>query len=63
MDEAPRFADQIAVVTGGADGIGLAVATRLAREGATVVLMDRDAEKLGRVLEEMSKAGLKVGSE
>ncbi|HRX53880.1 MAG: SDR family NAD(P)-dependent oxidoreductase [Verrucomicrobiales bacterium] len=63
MDEAPRFADQIAVVTGGADGIGLAVATRLAREGATVVLMDRDAEKLDRVLAEMTKAGLKVASE
>lgn len=35
--------DQIAVVTGGAQGIGLAVARRLYASGATVVLWDQDA--------------------
>ena len=37
-----RFADRIAVVTGGAGGMGTAIADRLAAEGATVVLVDRD---------------------
>ncbi len=37
-----RFADRTAVVTGGAGGIGLATARRLASEGARVFLVDRD---------------------
>jgi len=36
-----RFAGKIAVVTGAAQGIGLAAAIRLGREGATVVVVDR----------------------
>ena len=39
---------QIAIVTGAARGIGLAIARRLGREGAGVVLLDRDVEALGR---------------
>ena len=42
----PRFADQTAVVTGGAAGIGLAAAQRLTAEGARVSLWDRDAHAL-----------------
>ena len=37
-----RFYAQTAIVTGGADGIGLAVARRLACEGAAVTLFDLD---------------------
>lgn len=37
---------QVAVITGGARGIGLAVARRLAAEGAKVALWDRDAAAL-----------------
>lgn len=37
-----RFAGKTAVVTGGASGIGRAVASRLAAEGAAVCLWDRD---------------------
>ena len=35
---------QVAIVTGGARGIGRGIATRLAREGARVVIWDRDPE-------------------
>lgn len=35
-----RFEGQVAVVTGGASGIGLAVGTRLAKEGGAVILVD-----------------------
>ena len=52
-----RFKDQVAVVTGGASGIGKAVAARLAREGAHVVLADRDEETLETALAELSESG------
>lgn len=39
-----RFEDRVAVITGGAGGIGRATAERLASEGATVVVADLDAE-------------------
>ena len=40
------FKNRTAVVTGGAAGIGLAVAKRLAQSGARVALWDRDARAL-----------------
>lgn len=36
-----RFEGQVAVITGGASGIGLATAQRMTAEGATVVIWDR----------------------
>lgn len=41
-----RLADRVALVTGGARGIGAAAAAALARFGAHVALCDRDAEGL-----------------
>lgn len=37
-----RFDGQVAIVTGGAQGLGLAIARRLASEGASVVIWDVD---------------------
>jgi 2-dehydro-3-deoxy-L-rhamnonate dehydrogenase (NAD+) len=43
-----RFEGQVVAVTGAASGIGLAVAKRLASEGAHVVAWDRDEAALGQ---------------
>ncbi len=47
-----ELARRVALVTGGASGIGRAVARRLAREGAHVVVTDLDAAGARRVAEE-----------
>ncbi|WP_329172183.1 MULTISPECIES: 2,3-dihydro-2,3-dihydroxybenzoate dehydrogenase [unclassified Streptomyces] len=49
--------DTIAVVTGAAGGIGVAVAEALAVRGATVALLDRDADRLAVVAKELRGAG------
>lgn len=43
---AERFKDQVAVITGGASGVGREVAARLTQEGAKVVLWDMNADAL-----------------
>jgi NAD(P)-dependent dehydrogenase (short-subunit alcohol dehydrogenase family) len=55
-----RFSDQVAIVTGGASGIGKAVAERLAAEGASVVIFDRDRELAETNAREFSSEGLSV---
>ncbi len=55
-----RFEDQVALVVGGAQGIGKAIAVRLAREGARLVIADIDRPMLARTEKEIRKAGGKV---
>lgn len=52
-----RLSGQIVVVTGASRGIGRALALRLAKEGATVVLSARDATALAAVASEVTTAG------
>jgi rhamnulose-1-phosphate aldolase/alcohol dehydrogenase len=49
-----ELARRVVLVTGGASGIGRAVARRLAREGAHVVVTDLDGEGARRVAEEIA---------
>ena len=51
-----RFDDKVAVVTGAAQGIGLAVATGMAKEGAKVALVDR-SEMVREVAEKLAAGG------
>jgi NAD(P)-dependent dehydrogenase (short-subunit alcohol dehydrogenase family) len=53
-----RFAGQVALVTGGASGIGFAAVERLLVEGATVWILDRDIAAAHAVAERCTVAGL-----
>ncbi|SCB17903.1 SDR family oxidoreductase [Cupriavidus alkaliphilus] len=48
----------VAVVTGAARGIGLGIATQLARQGLTVALLDRDGGALDEAVGTLAAAGL-----
>jgi len=52
-----RFEGQVALVVGGAQGIGKAIAVRLAREGAHLVIADVDRPALIRTAQEIRAAG------
>lgn len=51
MPKPKPLAGRVALITGGAGGIGLATAQRLAREGACIVLCDIDREALAQAVE------------
>jgi 3-oxoacyl-[acyl-carrier protein] reductase len=52
-----RFQDQVAIITGGADGLGFALAKRLTDEGAFVAIFDFVEEKLQRAQTVLGSAG------
>jgi rhamnulose-1-phosphate aldolase/alcohol dehydrogenase len=56
MPKPRALVGRIALITGGAGGIGLAAARRLLAEGACVVVVDRDVEALDGALTELTKA-------
>jgi rhamnulose-1-phosphate aldolase/alcohol dehydrogenase len=54
MPKPKALAGRVALVTGGAGGIGAATAERMLKEGACVVLADIDADALARTAENLS---------
>lgn len=51
-----RFDGQVAVVTGAARGIGFAIASRLAAEGATLVIADLKSDEIELAARELEQA-------
>jgi len=58
LDGMSRFVDKVALVTGGASGIGLAAVRRFLQEGAAVVLADVDAARGAAAAAALSQEGL-----
>jgi 3-oxoacyl-[acyl-carrier protein] reductase len=50
-----KLKDQVAIVTGGAQGIGRAIAEALAREGAKLVISDINADQAGKTAGEIAQ--------
>jgi pyridoxal 4-dehydrogenase len=60
VDSPPPLAGQTALVTGAAQGLGYAASARLAADGASVALLDRDGERLGAAADALRAEGLTV---
>ncbi|MEK7859538.1 MAG: 3-oxoacyl-[acyl-carrier-protein] reductase [Elusimicrobiota bacterium] len=57
IQESKRLLDKVAIITGSAQGIGLATAELLCREGAKVVLVDVDQAMVTRSAETLAASG------
>jgi len=57
---AGRYAGRNAVVTGGASGLGKAVAKRITEEGGKVVLWDLNADALAAAQAEVGAVGVQA---
>lgn len=60
MTEPTPPEQKVAIVTGAASGIGLAIATRLAADGLAVAIFDRDGEAAGAAAASLGTNGAKV---
>tara|TARA_R110000850_G_scaffold66959_6_gene148595 strand:- start:4323 stop:5087 length:765 start_codon:yes stop_codon:yes gene_type:complete len=58
-----RFENQTAIVTGGADGIGKAIARRLAEEGAQVTIFDVSVANAEATVGDLAETGLRIECE
>jgi rhamnulose-1-phosphate aldolase/alcohol dehydrogenase len=61
MPKPRRHAGRVALVTGGASGIGRAIAAHLASEGACVVVVDLDADQARSAAEDLGGSDVAVG--
>ena len=57
------FKGRVALVTGAARGIGLAIAERLVSEGASVTLVDREAESVKASAQKIGPAALPIAAD
>jgi len=57
-----RFKDKVAVITGGASGIGKEVASRFIAEGGSIVINGRDNAKLAAAVRELDPTGKRAVS-
>lgn len=55
-----RFEDQVAVVSGGAGGLGKGIAERIASEGGAVALFDVNRQRLDQALSEFRDMGFEA---
>jgi NAD(P)-dependent dehydrogenase (short-subunit alcohol dehydrogenase family) len=58
MSRRSELSGQVALVTGGASGIGLACARELSRRGARVAILDADARRLSRLARSFGRENL-----
>ena len=55
-----RLKDKVAIITGGASGIGKATAVRFAQEGASIAVWDVQEEKGQEVVKSLAETGAKA---
>ena len=60
---ANRFKNQVAVITGGAGGLGLAIAEAFAAEGGSVALFDANPEAVSHGVQTLKELGFTVTGE
>jgi 3-oxoacyl-[acyl-carrier protein] reductase len=58
-----QIKDRVALVTGASQGIGEAIARALHREGVKVALLARNADRLGRIVDDLGDGALAVSGD
>jgi NAD(P)-dependent dehydrogenase (short-subunit alcohol dehydrogenase family) len=57
-----QLTDRVAIVTGGATGIGRAIASKLGGQGASVVIADLNADAAQKTASELAASGIKAAA-